>query len=726
MISQKSIQEVLNISQVDELIQEYVTLKRRGVNMIGLCPFHDEKTPSFTVSPGKNIYKCFGCGQGGGPVQFLMEHDQLSFPEAIRSLAARYNITLEEDSKEETEKFAEQKKVEESYYIINDFALDYYTNNLYNTENGKLIGLSYFKERGFLESTLEKFQLGFSLNESKGLVTKALQKQFKEEFLKDIGLMSQKGYDFFRNRVMFPIHNVSGKVIAFAGRTLSTDKKQPKYINSPETPIYNKRRILYGLHLAKGVIRKKDNCIIVEGYTDVISLHQNGVENVVASSGTSLTSGQVRLVKRYTDNVTFLYDGDKAGVKAAMRGLDIVLENGMNVSLVLLPDGEDPDSFVKANGNAKFEEYVKQNAKDFIFFKMDLLLADSGNDPIKKAGVIKDILGSVAKLMDPIKRSLYVRQCSQVLEVDEAILVKEVNKLIRGQIKQKQLDQAREARQAERKASQGSNSAGRGFGQAPPSRFDGGYGNGRPSGPALPVGPQSDAPFPDSPFPGGGGINSGAPFPNEEFNPGDYDEYDHYPEEKVEHNQLPTLTFINKNDEYQERDLARIVIESGDKIIKDEDEGEMLVAELVYANIYDVFEFFDNAVCKKIIEEGYNYLEIDGVKMGITDYFINHKDPEIAQFAVDAISSPYEFASWNNLGVYLNQLMPEENFKNESKQSVLRFKFRKLNKVIGDLQKRIMSEEMTEERKEQLLKVFRKLQLQKVDLSKELGVVIIP
>ena len=389
MISQKSIQEVFDSVQVEDLIQDYVTLKRRGVNMIGLCPFHDEKTPSFTVSPSKNIYKCFGCGKGGGPVQFIMEHDQLSFPEAIRALATKYNITLEEDNKKDDQEYAIQKKQEESFYILNDFALAHYTDNLFNSQDGKLIGLSYFKERGFLENTIQKFQLGFAKNDSKALITAALNNQFKEDYLKEVGLMSQKGFDFFRNRVMFPIHSVSGKVIAFAGRTLSTQKSQPKYINSPESLIYNKRKILYGMHLAKTAIRKKENCLIVEGYTDVISLVQNGIENVVASSGTALTSEQVRLVKRFTDNVTFLYDGDTAGVKAAMRGLDLVLENGMNVSLVLLPDGEDPDSFVKTQGNAGFEKYIASEAKDFIFFKMDLLLKESETDPIRKPKLLR-------------------------------------------------------------------------------------------------------------------------------------------------------------------------------------------------------------------------------------------------------------------------------------------------------------------------------------------------
>jgi DNA primase len=704
VISQKSIQEVFDNVQVEDLIQDYITLKRRGVNMIGLCPFHDEKTPSFTVSPNKNIYKCFGCGKGGGPVQFIMEHDQLSFPEAIRALAAKYNITLEEDNKKDDKEYAAQKKQEESLYIINDFALKHYTDNLFNTQDGKLIGLSYFKERGFLEATIEKFQLGFALDDSKGFVTKALANLFKEAYLKEVGLMSQRGYDFFRNRVMFPIHSVSGKVIAFAGRTLSTQKSQPKYINSPETPIYNKRKILYGMHLAKAAIRKKENCLIVEGYTDVISLVQNGIENVVASSGTALTSAQVRLVKRFTDNVTFLYDGDTAGVKAAMRGLDLVLENGMNVSLVLLPDGEDPDSFVKANGNAGFEAYIKEEAKDFIFFKMDLLLKESESDPIKKAKVIQDIIGSIAKVREPIKRSLYVQQCSRALNVSEPILVKEVNKTIRSEIKQKQVQEERAQRRQSRERDN----------QPPP--FQGpspGQATGTP-----PLGPPP----------------SEAGFPGEEYPDAAYDEWQDYPEDQVKHVQP---SFVNTSThEFQERDLARIVIEHGDKNVhqlwiektkewKNEVEDDITIAELIYTEIFDVMGYFENEKYKQVITEGFNFVESTERNGSISDYFINHQEPSIASLAIDVLSEPYEFADWIGKGVYLNQKMPAWNFREDSRMSILMFKLKKMTQVLKILSERISNEENSQTR-ETLLKAFMEMQGQKSLLSKELGVVIPP
>lgn len=688
MISQKSIQDVFSTAQVQDIIEEYVSLKRRGVNMIGLCPFHDEKTPSFTVSPSKNIFKCFGCGKGGGPVQFLMEHDSMSFPEAIRHLAGKYNITLEEDSKEESDKYAEQKKIEESYYLLNQWALEHFVYNLNSTQDGKLIGLSYFKERGFLESTLEKFQLGFSLDNSKNLTEKAIKLQYKEDFLKELGLTSQKGYDFFRNRVMFPIHSVGGKVIAFAGRTLSSGKSQPKYINSPETPIYNKRKVLYGMHLAKTSIRKKENCIVVEGYTDVISLVQNGVENVVASSGTAFTQEQVRLIKRYTDNVTFLYDGDAAGVKAAMRGLDVVLENGMNVSLVLLPDGEDPDSFIRASGNANFESYVAENSKDFIFFKMDLLMKEAGNDPIKKSKMIKDIIGSVAKLRDPIKRSLYVRQCSQVLHVDEAILVKEVNKQIRSEIKQRDLEKVRLERQKQRNEA-----------------------NGGPGPAGLSI--SNSNPFPNAPFPG----------ENYPFDPGGsegYHEMDFYPEEQIKHEQP---SFKLAVDDYQEKDLARIIVMSGDQIIE-LDDAEITVADFVYSNIQDIFPYFENDLFKSIIEEAFKYVEGEATADNISQYFINHEDEKIRNIAVDLLSSPYEFANWERIHVYLNQKMPDKNYFDDSMQAVLRFKLKKMSKILDTMKLRIKEGDGDEDYTARLLKAFRQLQFEKKELAEKLGNVI--
>lgn len=449
MIARKSVEEVLETAKVEDVVGDYVTLKRKGANLAGLCPFHNEKTPSFTVSPAKNIYKCFGCGEAGGPVQFLMQHEHMSFPEAIRHLARRYKIELVE-TQLSNEAREEQQKMD-SLYLVNQFALEYFQDQLFNTNLGKSIGLSYFKKRGFTEETIKKFGLGYTQKTKDAFTQHATTHGYNKKLLKELGLTSQYDSDFFRDRVMFTIRNLSGKVIAFAGRIMQKDIKAPKYINSPETDIYYKSKVLYGMYLAKGPIRKVDECIMVEGYTDVISLHQGGIENVVASSGTSLTVEQIRLVKRYTPNIKILYDGDAAGIKAALRGLDLVLEQDMNVKVVLLPDGEDPDSYLKRVGSEDFKLYIEEQAQDFIFFKSEILIKESEKDPIKKANAIKDIVASIAKIPDTLKRSIYIRECAKLTELGEQILMDEVNKQLGVAIKkrkeQRDRKQAREERQ---------------------------------------------------------------------------------------------------------------------------------------------------------------------------------------------------------------------------------------------------------------------------------------
>lgn len=432
----------MNIARVEEVIGDFINLRRRGVNMIGNCPFHDEKTPSFTVSPSKNIYKCFGCGKGGDSVRFIMDHEKISFPESIRFLANRYNITIEETVS--TTENIEQKLITDSLYIVNEFARDHFTDTLFNRAEGKNIGLSYFKERGFREATIKKFELGYATEDRDEFTKKAIDKKFNIEHLRSLGLTSKSDLDFFRARVMFTIHNVSGKVIAFAGRTLSSDKKQPKYINSPESEIYNKRAVLYGLYFAKDAIRKEDECILVEGYTDVITLHQGKIENVVASSGTSLTKEQINLIKRHTKNIKIIYDGDAAGIKAALRGLDLVLESDMNVKLVLLPDGQDPDSFLAVQGTEAFQAFLKDNEEDFLFFKTRILLEETSNDPIKKSLAIRDIVSSIAKVQETFKRTLYIRQCAGMLDLSEEVLNSEVNKVLKEGFKRKQQEDDRQ------------------------------------------------------------------------------------------------------------------------------------------------------------------------------------------------------------------------------------------------------------------------------------------
>ncbi len=428
MITQKSVQEILDTARVEDVIQDFVNLRRRGVNLIGNCPFHHEKTPSFIVSPAKNIYKCFGCGRAGNAVQFLMDHEHFTFPEALRYLAKKYNLEVEEIVPSAEQEEAQQ--YHESLFIVNQYAQQFFQDQLFDTPTGKSVGLSYFKERGFLEDTVRKFGLGFAPDQKDVFTSKAVSEGYNIELLRKLGLTTQFDRDFFRNRVMFTIHNLSGKPVAFAGRIMIKDAKAPKYINSPETDIYSKSKVLYGAFFAKQAIRKADECILVEGYTDVISLHQSGIENVVASSGTSLTVDQIRLIKRYTPNVKVLFDGDSAGIKAALRGIDMLLEQDVNVRIVLLPDGEDPDSYLRKVGITAFQTYLQQAGKDFILFKADLLLKEAGNEPIKRTELLKDIIESISKIPDPLKRAMYVKECARLFEVDESILVQESNKLL--------------------------------------------------------------------------------------------------------------------------------------------------------------------------------------------------------------------------------------------------------------------------------------------------------
>ncbi|MCO6478148.1 MAG: DNA primase [Phaeodactylibacter sp.] len=447
MIKPKSVEEVIETARIEEVVQDFVNLKRRGVNMIGLCPFHAEKTPSFTVSPSKGFYKCFGCGKGGDAVNFIMELEQMDFPEAIRYLAKKYGIKLEET--EVSQEVREEQQYQESLFLVNEYARQYYQDQLFNTDVGKSVGLSYFRERGFREEVIRKFGLGFAPDKKDAFTLNAVNKGYNPELLKKLGLTSQYGRDFFRNRVMFAIHNLSGKVIGFGGRILVKDIKAPKYINTPETDVYNKSKVLYGAFFAKRAIRKEDECIMVEGYTDVLSLHQAGIENVVASSGTSLTVEQIRLVKRYTENIKILYDGDLAGIKAALRGLGMVLEEGLNVKIVLLPEGEDPDSYLQKVGTEAFREYITQEAKDFIMFQAGLLQDEAAGDPIKKAKLIKEIVESIARIPDPLKRSLYVRECARIMEADEQLLVNEANKVVAQKFRKGQQEEQRAQLKAE-------------------------------------------------------------------------------------------------------------------------------------------------------------------------------------------------------------------------------------------------------------------------------------
>jgi len=425
------IDEIMQASRIEEVIGDYVQLKRAGSNLKGLSPFTDEKTPSFVVSPAKQIFKCFSTGKGGTVVSFLMEKEHFSYPEALRWLADRYGVQIPEAAQPTAEELAELNE-RESFYIINEFAKNTFVQNMHETEEGKAIGLSYFEERGFRPDIIERFQLGYCLNKGDDFTKKALEKGYKLDYLERVGLVKTKedrSFDFFRGRVIFPIHSVSGRVLGFGGRTLMADKKIAKYFNSPESVIYNKSEILYGLYFAKGDIVKYDECLLCEGYTDVISMHQAGMQHTVSSSGTSLTKEQVKLVKRYTKNLTILYDGDAAGIKASFRGIDLILEEGMNVKVVLFPDGEDPDSFSKSKSSTELEEYIKEHKQDFINFKASILLADGINDPIRKSELIKEIVHSVSLIPDQITRSVYIQEIARQFEISESIVNNELMRL---------------------------------------------------------------------------------------------------------------------------------------------------------------------------------------------------------------------------------------------------------------------------------------------------------
>ena len=658
MIPQKTVQEILETAKIEDVVQDYVNLKRRGVNMIGLCPFHNEKTPSFTVSPAKNLFKCFGCGKGGDPARFIMEHENLGFPDALKYLAKKYRIEIEEV--ELTPELAAEQAAQDSLFIVNEFAKTFYNDQLMNTDMGKSVGLSYFKGRGFREETIKKFGLGFAPNERDALTKKATQMGFKAEYLEKLGLM-KNGRDFFWNRVMFTIHNLTGKPIAFAGRILQKDAKAPKYINSPETEIYTKSKILYGAYFAKNQIRKLDECILVEGYTDVISLHQAGIENVVASSGTSLTEGQILLIKRFTPNIKILYDGDAAGIKAALRGLDLVLEKDMNVKVVLLPDGEDPDSYLQSVGAAAFNEYIDKEAKDFILFKTDLLLSEVGHDPVKRAGLVRDIVDSIARVPDPFKRAFYVKECARIMELEEEVLISETNKVVKQILQKREFDRNRK----------------RGT-QVNIVREDGEFPTEMPPG-------MEPVPF----------------TPN-------------IPSEREQ-----------SGDEFQEREIARLLIAFGGEVFDKKD--NVTVAEYILVNIEEVMEDFENKQYQVIVKECLD--RVVNKQQLSPQYFIGHSDHDLSALAVDLLHSPYEYSpGWEARGLYLHsQKMPDDNFTKDSMSALLRFKLRKVMRMWerNQAQLKDLKSDSDASKIMRLLKVQTKLNEMRNELAKELGTVVL-
>ncbi len=689
MISEKSKQQIIDTARVEDIVGDFVTLKRRGANLQGLCPFHNEKTPSFNVNPARNIYKCFGCGEGGDPISFLMNYEQLSFPDALRYIAKKYGIEIEETAI--SAEAMQEKQLVDSLYIITEYAKNYYQKQLFDTDAGKSVGLSYFKSRGFREETIRKWGLGITPAKKDGFTKAATDAGYNLELLRQLGLTNKYDSDFFRERVMFTIRNLSGKIIAFAGRTLSKDKKTPKYINSPETDIYVKNKALFGIHFAKKTVRSEDECIMVEGYTDVISLHQAGIENVVASSGTSLTVGQINLIKRYTPNMKILYDGDAAGIKAALRGLDLVLEQDMNVKVVLLPDGEDPDSYLRKSGTAEFKKYIAEQAKDFIFFKTDLLLDEAGNDPVKKAALVQDIVGSIARIPDQIKRSFYTKECARVMDLPEKMLTEEVAKAVHAVLQQRKKEAEREERRRQNLRQNPAHQS-----QSPPS-FTGSF----PS-----------APFSD-------GFPTEEPFPGE----GEMPPYPDAPGGDMPGVSQPTTV---RGDTFQEKDIARILVCGGGKTL--EKDGKVTVAQFILQEIQDVLDNFDHPLYAKVAKETLQLL-VDKKEVN-DDFFLRHKDEEIQQFAVNCYSPTYGTMSpgwYEKFEIILNtQKVPEENFKKDSEEGLKRFKLKKVIKMCADNQQRMKELDKGEVKKLiKLLKVQEKLLSMRNALAEELGTVVL-
>ena len=624
MIAPKQVQEILDATRIEEVVGDFVALRRRGVNFLGHCPFHTEKTPSFNVNPTRNIFKCFGCGKGGSAVTFLMEHENFTYPEALRWLARKYNIEIEEVERT-PEQLAEQQMAD-SLYIVNDFALEHFQRQLFETDEGQSVALAYFKKRGLREDIIRKFGLGYAPDQRDLLLLTAKQKGYAPELLKKNGLVSPDATrDFFRARVMFAIHNMSGKVAAFAGRTMSTEKSVPKYVNSPETEIYVKNKTLYGAFQAKKAIRQFDECILVEGYMDVISLHQAGIENVVASSGTSLTEGQLQLIKRHTDNLKILYDGDAAGIKAALRGLDLALEQNMNVRIVLFPNGEDPDSYVQKVGSEAFQQYITQEAQDFILFKTRLLLDETKNDPLKKSGLVKDILGSIAKIPDPIKRSIYLKESAALMGMSEEVLVSETNKLIGTSMKKREEQIARSPQAA--------------------SDSDAFLPSAEPDYPfsELPPMPSSPEYMPDSPA------------------------------------QVKPRRPLSGSAEFQERDVIRLLLLFGHQMLEQE---KVSLAAYVLSDIEDSLGDFDNPLYGKIAVEYRDLLQQGAAVDG--QYFVHHTEKQISDLAVDLMASPWQMSqNWIDMRNFplQHQRDPELNFTEDMRQALDWFKLHKLDKM---------------------------------------------
>lgn len=639
MIDQATIDRILDAAQIVDVVSEFVTLRRRGVNYIGLCPFHNEKTPSFSVSPSKGLCKCFSCGKGGNVVHFIMEHEQLSYYEALKWLARKYNIEVKE--RELTEEEKQASNLRESLFVVNQFASEYFQNVLYNVEEGQRIGMTYLRSRGFRDDIIKKFQLGYSTDNRDALARTAIEKGYKPEFLEKTGLCYRKDdgtlRDRFWGRVIFPVHTLSGKVVAFGGRVLNAATKnvQMKYVNSPESEIYHKSRELYGIYFAKQAMVRQDRCFLVEGYTDVISMHQSGIENVVASSGTALTSDQIRLIHRFTNNITVLYDGDGAGIKASIRGIDMLLEEGMNVKVCLLPDGDDPDSFARKHNATEYQAYINDHEVDFIRFKTDLLIEEAGKDPIKKANLITSIVKSISVIPDSITRNVYIRECSEMLRMEERVLVNAVGKLKEqadeNRKKEEQRKEYRARLQAEQQATQQAAVS------TPPADAE-------VSG-ALASLSGADAPM-ESPLPG----DELSPMPEEGSSEPSY------PSVPIEDNYISFIPAEGNEEELfykQEVDLMRMLIRYGEKVMcmaEDEEGNEIpvTVAEYIAEGLHNDSLGFHIALHRRVLNECVAHIHDSG--FCAERYFVSHLDPEVSKLAAEMASDRYVLSKYHSRG----------------------------------------------------------------------------
>ena len=667
MIPKDTVDKIIETARVEDVVGDFITLKKRGANLLGLCPFHGEKSPSFTVSPAKGIYKCFGCGKAGNSVNFIMEHESLSYPEALRYLAAKYNIEIVE--KEITPEEKEQITEKESLYIVTNYAQKYFTDNLWNTDEGKSVGLSYFRERGFTDEIIKKFQLGFSFEDRRAFSKAAIAAAYKPEYLVKTGLsiLSDKHvegqpitindiFDRYTGRVIFPIHNGTGKVIGFGGRILNSDKKFAKYINSPQTDIYDKSKVLYGLYFAKKQITQEDNCYLVEGYTDVTSMHQAGIENVVASSGTSLTVDQIRLIHRFTNNITILYDGDVAGIKASFRGIDLILEEGMNVKVLLFPDGDDPDSYSKKVSGDDLRAFIKKNSLDFIKFKTNLLFEEARHEPVKKAALVKDIIESIAIVPDTITRNGYITECSHILQVDEQTLVFQVKATRDKKIVKKNF-------QSE----------------------------------VAPIETQS---------------------------------YSENTNQEVKDDLQKLLDADLNPFAQQEKNLVRLLLLYGTHLIEiqhlNEDNenvtAEVSVAEFILNELdQDELSFMDST-CQMFIYEF--MLQIKGGNIPNADYFVKHKNPQLAQTTINLISSNDQLSErWKNKH---NIMVAHEtdNIKKSVNHDLFIYKEKRLQKLLRDEKEKLRTASSDEEIQTILISVQR-LDALKSRVNKLLGRTII-